>query len=247
MKLLKDISQYLPSLTLIFIFWSVCSISSYFAIFHINIITFTSVNEIPVLFFYNFLQLIFNQLVLAIFFLVFYMLYRLLHRSRLAFVSRVKDDTTRRAINIAMLLLLIAICIAERAFYVRSYFTSSLPSTFDELAFIFSMFLVWYVLKRDRFMRYLGIILVYYVLFFGFIIADVGFERAYYLQKFGNGEQYAFRYKGKEVVCDSGLYYIGKTNDYIFLYNKHDNKTLVYEKDKVDSLSVKFNEALVNR
>jgi len=52
-------------------------------------------------------------------------------------------------------------------------------------------------------------------------------------------EKISFKYNNATIVSDSSICYIGQTSNYIFLYNRMDSSTSIFNLNNCDSITIK--------
>lgn len=88
--------------------------------------------------------------------------------------------------------------------------------------------------RRDSYAKYLGVLIV----FFFTIKSDSDLE-AEYLKQGISTQVVEIRFQNEIITSDSSYVYLGKTEEYLFFYNRNNQSTTVYKNDEVSMIRIK--------
>ncbi|HMH31609.1 MAG TPA: hypothetical protein VK543_01195 [Puia sp.] len=70
-------------------------------------------------------------------------------------------------------------------------------------------------------------------------VYQLSLQQAISMRTLGGGSGYSFKWRDKVVKTDSNLFVIGETQSYVFLYQRKDSATLIYNRSEIDSMVIR--------
>lgn len=250
--MIEKYTKYASFLSIVFFLGAVWYDVLYYQSFGIDIFTYISFSETMGMFIGNIPLLLFTSIFIIIFFRVLSFLLRS-HINKLL-NYHISDIKTKKQIfkenwaiaSFLMSVFFIVLLLPSIFYSNRKFLTSEgffFLKTISTLSIVFYLLLSLYTSKRFR-----GHINAIYLLIFGvsFFLSIYFYANSQLWDIRNNPEKRdslkIYMKSGKEICTNESLIYIGKTSDYIFLYNNTNNLntigTIILKVENIDSLKI---------
>lgn len=247
----KRALEYLPILTIIFIYFAYCNLHYYYSEFHIEIYNYVSNTEILV----SFLPTI---VVFTSFFSFVFIQFLIDEKPAKAFIAdsnQIQTDTLNKfwkfvlspatliilawILNSGIMFLLIDV-FSYKEYELKNYnlLMGILLPCF--VYFVYSKRKINYDIDKIFLPKYSFILLILMIFYLGSQIGRFRKSEADELKDTKNHHQMVLYFKNAKVATNNNLIFVGQTQSTIFLYNKKDASTHLYSKTNIDSAQIKY-------
>lgn len=227
---IEKVSKILPFLSLIILLSSIIKNYTYYFNFGININEYIDLSEFPLLFINDFSFYLFFLLSFLIYFPLIYL--RIYIRNRFGaqyFTFTLTKKISKFAIPI-IILTIIYICFKDTSLDIKL-------SSIENYIVIFFVTLLFYLDKDLKFSKN------YYFIVASFLMILFSMFSAFSeISKIEQGKihfQVSFIFDNKELKTNNTQIYLGKTKNYIYIYDKKLKETSIYNFEELKNFKIK--------
>jgi hypothetical protein len=228
--LIKKVTETLPLLSAIVIYYSFVNLFAYYSVFKINIGSFISLSDVLI----TFLPTTILFLIIST---VFVGLIPLIKEIASASVSFQRftlsiQSVIAKRINLFLIIGLAVLC--AWLFRINKVVASPIEATsLVATGVIYCYSIITIAWGRTWLSKNRLFVLVFYLLLIPVLILVYQRTRAKYIQKYGKGLVLEFTFEDKPLRISGTRLYIGQTSSHLFVYSLSDSTTEIYEKDKI--------------
>ena len=242
----KSLVEILPGLSFAIIIWGICSEVFFYKQFNIDITSFVDTGELLL----SFVDRLFLSILAAFVVLLNDIVGDWIGKGRRREVETERenkglpklDERQMRVKGWVIISIVLAVFI-----YIRFTADTSYQIVFYDFTIFLSALRIYRFYHGDEMRSNFLIVIIVIIAVVGIIMMDVGRTEGKRLIQKGNTKLVCFKYGNQIVQSDSNYIFIGKSNNYLFMYNRGLEVSIVYKVDSVDSLSFKEMKVASNR